>query len=751
MHSFNSYWNNALIVSPDFRFVRRLVLIALFNATLMSAATAVDKLFPAFPTAEGFGAFTPGGRGGKVYIVTTLEDYDSIRRRRPIPGSFRTAIEAKGPRIVVFRVSGTIRGKIPFVIKNPYITIAGQTSPGGICVSNLEIMTHDVVVRHMRIRSVAAGDSAGGIGQDVILDHCSISWGADEVVSFSDFSNNITLQWNIICNSPHPHSMGSIIDGIQGITLHHNLYAHLWHRTPRIDGKPGFIQDIRNNVIYNFGGEPMYPGGTGMFVNIIANYFKEGPSTPNQPGISGYMHGRPILLIDKLQAFINGNYYYDRSDITSDNWKMVNPHIYCVAEDSESKAYRYMTVEQVQEATSKYRDTLMQKIKILKPAPFATVKTDTAEQAYEKVLARAGAYLPSRDSIDSRIVEETCGGTGFIINRDMIGTYPVLMSVAIPPDGDKDGMSDTWERLYSLDPCNPDDAARDDDNDGYTNIEEYLNLLAHDPYTGGVNPKEPFVWVYPPVILSQNTMYFGRPTGFTDWLQCFGDFQVELPVKFVGSTTVVIESPDEDIEIRYTLDGSEPDSSSKLYRGPIRITKSFIVSAKAFKRGQESVRVFKRFLADVTRSSEKSNVGKLKSGLVRRFYKMSKHEKAKVRYETGYAPVPEMGLAQNPCSVIYNGYIKVPVDGVYKFNFVYPSGRADKDDSCAVKIGGQTILCTHKAFADNVIDTVSLEAGIHPIEVIYRVNYCYHIDFYWQGPGIEEQKAPAGIFFHDEG
>jgi pectate lyase len=750
-------------MSRNFRYSRLLVLIVLLNAFIShspaspdanqggsSAVPAADRLFPAFPTAEGFGAFTPGGRGGKIYIVTTLEDYDDSRRRRPISGSFREAIEAKGPRIVVFRVSGTIHGKNPFIIKNPYITIAGQTSPGGICISRLEIKTHDVVVRYMRIRDAYRGDVAGGVAQNCIFDHCSISWGDDEVCSFSEFSNNVTIQWNIICYGPHPHSMGSLIEGMQGITIHHNLYAHLWYRTPRIDGKQGFVEDIRNNVVYNFGGEPMYPGGAGMFVNIVSNYFKEGPSTPTKPGISGYVRGRPILLIDKLQAFIGGNYYYGRDDLNSDNWKMVSPHIYCVVGKYDTNAYNYMTVEQVQEAAGKYRDTLIRKIKMLRAAPFAAVNTDTAEQAYEKVLARAGAYLPTRDSIDSRVVDDTRNGTGVIINRDMIGAYPTLTPAEAPPDGDMDGMSDTWERLNRLDPCNPADAAQDADNDGYTNVEEYLNLLAQDPYTGGVNPREPFVWVYPPVITSRDTMYFGRPTGLTDWLQCFGDFQIELPIRFVGSTSAVIESPDKDAEIRYTLDGSEPDGSANIYKGPLEITKSLTVRAKAFKQGRESVEVFKKFIADVPRKAEVSDAGKLKSGLVRRFYKVSGHEKIEKSSEASYAPVPEMGPTQSLCLVTYKGYIKIPTDGVYKFNFVYPSGRADEEDSCTVKIGGETILCTHKTVTDNVVDTVALEAGVHPIEVVYRVKYCYNIGFYWQGPGIEEQKAPTGIFFCDE-
>ncbi|MGD9110255.1 MAG: hypothetical protein PVG93_04895, partial [Phycisphaerales bacterium] len=308
------------MTSNHFVFLLRLVLVIVFNIVGSAPLLGVDKLLPAFPSAEGFGTFTPGGRGGKVYFVTTLEDYNPEIGERPISGSFREALEAQGPRIVVFRVSGTIRGTSAFKIENPYITIAGQTSPGGVCISNLGISTHDVIVRFIRIRSARGDDPAGGIAQDTIIDHCSLSWGSDEVISFKDYSNNVTIQWCLICDGPLPHSMGSIIDGLQGITLHHNLYAHLWYRTPRINGKVGFVQDIRNNVIYNFGGEPMYPGAPRIFVNIVGNYFKEGPSTLNEPGISGYVRGRPILLVDGLKAFIDGNIYCGRENLNSDNW-----------------------------------------------------------------------------------------------------------------------------------------------------------------------------------------------------------------------------------------------------------------------------------------------------------------------------------------------------------------------------------------------------------------------------------------------
>src|SRR4051794_929731 len=182
------------------------VLIGLFSGAVTASRAQPRTEIPAFPGAEGFGATTPGGRGGKVMMVTNLNDEG--------PGSFRSACEAEGPRLVIFRVSGLITLTKKLVIRNPYITIAGQTAPGdGICLRNFTfvIATHDVVVRYLRSR---LGDLTGqeddcitlaAGATNVIIDHCSATWSIDEALSLAGNGPHVTGQWGQIAQA-HPHS-----------------------------------------------------------------------------------------------------------------------------------------------------------------------------------------------------------------------------------------------------------------------------------------------------------------------------------------------------------------------------------------------------------------------------------------------------------------------------------------------------------------------------------------------------------------
>ena len=246
----------------------------------------------AFPTAEGYGKYTIGGRGGKVYEVTNLNDSGE--------GSLRAAIEAKGPRTVVFRVSGTIDLKSALNIRNPYITIAGQTAPGdGICIKRypLNISADEVIIRYIRIRlgdeSTRSDDAISArYRKNIILDHISASWSIDETMSIYH-CENVTIQWCMITESlsQSNHTKGS--HGFGGIwgsnysTYHHNLLAHHSSRNPRWASGGGF-NDYRNNVLYNWGYNSSYGGekhqvGNPKFsditVNFVNNYYKPGPAT----------------------------------------------------------------------------------------------------------------------------------------------------------------------------------------------------------------------------------------------------------------------------------------------------------------------------------------------------------------------------------------------------------------------------------------------------------------------------------------
>jgi hypothetical protein len=419
---------------------------------------------PAFPGAEGFGKYAKGGRGGKIMPVTNLNDAG--------PGSFRAACTAEGPRIIVFRVSGTISLESQIKIENPYITIAGQTAPGdGICVRNhgVKCNTHDVIIRYIRFRP---GDESGieydgfsGQGDQIIIDHCSVSWGIDETFSINKASN-LTVQWCMVTeslyNSIHKkghHGYGGLWGGPGG-SWHHNILAHHTSRNPRASGnKESGLMDFRNNVIYNWGFNSAY-GGELWPRNWVNNYYKYGPATERK------VKHRIFLQADaRGRMFADGNFVWGFPDITKNNWAGgIN-----FSEDGDAT-----------EST----------LKANVPFLVAPVRTQPAEEAFELVLRNAGTSL-SRDAVDARIVNEIRSGTaqygstygggrkGIIDSQSDVGGWPELKSAPAPPDTDVDGMPDEWEDQHGLDSNSSADGPIDQDGDGYTNVEEYLNSLTH--------------------------------------------------------------------------------------------------------------------------------------------------------------------------------------------------------------------------------------------------------------------------------
>ena len=421
---------------------------------------------PAFPGAEGFGSSTVGGRGGRVIEVTTLADSG--------PGSFRDAVTAVGPRIIVFRVGGTIETLSMVTIENPFLTIAGQTAPGGGIAlkaspdykqGSLAIRTHDVVVRGMRLRagaSTALSDSrralfvAGG-SYNVVIDHCSISWATDENVALVDGAHDITVQWSVISEAlshstsvTREHSKGFSISGktygsterTQDVTVHHNLFAHNRDRNP-MSASWGLV-DVVNNVIYNFGTRATVARDvqTNVPLNFVANFVKVGPdSTPAYEVFVGETGTSP----PGAQLFVQGNIGPHRTAAADPEDAVVDP-----TDRSYVVATRFA-------------------------AP--PVTTSSADQAYTDVLDSAGAIAPARDAVDQRIMSEVADGTGRIIDNPAdVGGWPTLAAGTPPADSDHDGMPDTWETSHGLDPTTV-DGAGDQDGDGYTNVEEYLNSL----------------------------------------------------------------------------------------------------------------------------------------------------------------------------------------------------------------------------------------------------------------------------------
>ena len=451
---------------------------------------------PAFPGAEGGGAFSFGGRGGKVIVVTSLEDRG--------PGTLREACEEGGARIIVFNVAGIIKLKSPINIRAPYVSIEGQTAPGdGVCVAGESVLidTHDVVMRFMRFRRGATAvtrrdDALGGnpVG-NIMIDHVSGSWGLDEVMSiYRHVYNrkgkaekmptvNVTMQnciyaegldvWN--------HSFGSTLGGLNS-TFIRSLWANNIARNPSVGmyGDFGFV----NNVVFNWWNRSVDGGDNNSFFNFMNNYYKPGPITPKDKPI-GYRILKPESGRAKKDSatfgkvYVSGNIMEGNDRVTKDNWD------------------GGVQVGDLPDA-GKYKDVM----KVDQPFPIAKLTMIPTTEAYKYVLDNAGATLPRRDAVDKRIVEDVRTGKitysqdakpapvsplikrrlppdsykqGIISDISQVGGYPEYKGTPYI-DSDGDGMPDDYEIKHGLDPKNPKDASQYR-KDGYTNIEEYLNSV----------------------------------------------------------------------------------------------------------------------------------------------------------------------------------------------------------------------------------------------------------------------------------
>lgn len=467
---------------------------------------------PAFPGAEGGGAYSFGGRGGKVIVVTSLEDDG--------PGTLREACEQGGARIVVFNVAGIIKLKTPLIIRAPYITIAGQSAPGdGVCIAGetLWVNTHDVVVRHMRFRRGETyvgrrDDSFGGnpVG-NIMIDHCSTSWGLDENISFyrhmfTDPGNgkelklptvNVTIQNTISSQAldTYNHSFGSTLGG-ENCTFMRNLWANNAGRNPSIGWNGVF--NFANNVIYNWVHRNVDGGDFKAIYNIINNYYKPGPLTPD--GDVGHRIVKPEARKKNRhgeyefgRVYAGGNIVEGNEKVTKNNWD-----------------------GGIQPADLEFLDdTSMAYMKLDKPYPMTNpFPIMSAKDAYKFVLDNAGATFPMRDIVDQRVIEQVRTGKvyyeegldpdefyqfqyrrlpkdsykyGIITDIKQVGGYPEYTGTPYK-DSDSDGMPDVWEIKYGLDPYDPSDAVKDMNGDGYTNIEKFLN---------GMDPKKKIDWTNP--------------------------------------------------------------------------------------------------------------------------------------------------------------------------------------------------------------------------------------------------------------
>jgi PelA/Pel-15E family pectate lyase len=437
----------------------------------------------AFPTAEGFGKYTSGGRGGKILFVDNLNDEGR--------GSLRAAVEADGARTVVFRVSGTIYLESQLVITSGDITLAGQSAPGdGVCIANypFKIAADNVIIRYMRFRMGDAGraedDALGGTRhKNIIIDHCSMSWSTDECASFYN-NEHFTLQWCILSESLRKsvhakgeHGYGGIWGGMKA-TFHHNLLAHHSSRNPRFcgaryheDTKETEIADFRNNVIYNWGFNSSYAGENGQY-NIVNNYYKPGPATRkdvNHRILEAWQSRDYNGFHDFGHFYISGNVMDGNAAVTKNNRDGVDYKSYSDA----------LHINQEFD----HSDSLYNRCKSDTLFPFDITVKHTAQQAYAAVLKSAGASL-HRDAIDSRIMNEVKTGTakfgenGMIDSQTQVGGWAELKSLPYPKDSDGDGIPDAWETSHKLNPNDASDGVKYGISKDYTNLEMYLNEIA---------------------------------------------------------------------------------------------------------------------------------------------------------------------------------------------------------------------------------------------------------------------------------
>lgn len=434
-----------------------------------------------FPGAEGFGRYTTGGRGGKVYTVTKLTDDGS-------EGTLRYALNQKGPRYVIFKTGGTIYLESPLKIKEGNVTIAGQTAPGdGITVANYEtfVGADNVIIRYMRFRmgdqKNFEGDALGArFIKNLMVDHSSMSWSTDETVSIYN-NENTTLQWCVIAeslrNSAHQkgaHGYGGIAGG-KFASFHHNIYAHHDSRNPRLGEYAGSkfaltdLTDFRNNVIYNWGHNNIY-GGEGMNVNIVNNYYKPGRATKTKERIVAIdKNEKPETEVYNIwgKYYINGNVIEENPEVSKDNW-------------TEGV---FAQIKATYNITEKDKNAL----KINQPHDIQNnVKTDSPKDAYDKILNIGGASLV-RDAVDLHVLKDVKNGNftyngskgsshGIIDSQKDVGGFPDLKPGIPLLDSDDDGMPDEWEIKHQLNPKVANANGRDLDKN-YDNIEVYFNDL----------------------------------------------------------------------------------------------------------------------------------------------------------------------------------------------------------------------------------------------------------------------------------
>ena len=436
-----------------------------------------DDELKAFPSAQGAGAYAKGGRGGRVIAVTTLEDGD-------YEGTFRWALKQPYPRTVVFRVSGEIVLNSELLISGQnrsFLTIAGQTAPrGGITIRGNRLFffdVDDIVIRYIRIRQSSSNnqDVMTLMGcSNIMIDHVSTSFGGDEAMSATDggtkFVNNITIQRSLIGESKTGSIMGALSSGREGnagnFSFHHNLFVDISHRFPNISGNGNF--EIINNVIHNWQNR-LTRINYAPRLNLINNYYQRGLVTVNQD-INRIMHKIAYSEQHTPQIYTAGNLIVPDvlTDPNRDNWFM-----WTIFLDTN----RFSANEPAPESFKRNE-------------PFSLlgspIKIQSAENAFQDVLQNVGSNMVVDengeksvfiDELDDYYINMVKYQANSLYRSVSQWTYPSLPSNTPYADSDLDGMPDAWERARGLNPNDPEDRNGDANENGYTNLEEFLNSV----------------------------------------------------------------------------------------------------------------------------------------------------------------------------------------------------------------------------------------------------------------------------------
>ena len=475
-------------------------LFLLFLTTLLSVSlSSQSQPLKAFPTAEGFGKFASGGRGGKVVEVTNLNDSGE--------GSLRWALTEAGREhaTIVFRVNGIITLEKDIRAKLYHVTIAGQTAPGdGILYRGGKLNlggSKNVIMRNFRGRIGLRGDKdfikGGSIGIEnadtIIIDHCCFGWSGEENMTIYD-NHFTTVQWCIVheglYNAGHQKGNRSYACqwGGSPASFHHNLLAHNFNRSARLNGATNHNQDrnvfmeYQNNVNYNwgkpnscYGGENEAGEGSTHECNFVGNYYKPGPATPANSYFMQLSKARKgKTLTGPSLWFFSGNKMEGNKAVTRDNW---------LAVDNQTG----FELKDMQSAKTVYPSKFHPASNVFDYDVYKT-PVESADKAYKRVLAKAGTIR--RDAVEHRVVDEVKNGTaryrgtqgsaGFIDSPADAEGWPVYVQVAPVVDNDHDGMDDVWELKNGLDPNNPDDRNKVLSKEGYTALEVYLNGLMNE-------------------------------------------------------------------------------------------------------------------------------------------------------------------------------------------------------------------------------------------------------------------------------